>query len=83
MPGAVLVSEVVALSSAEFWCVERPILPGGSLKLFAMSWSIVLLESAKIHANIYIYIYIYAQKLQLHIPESEAFLRYCGVQEAI
>lgn len=48
-----------------------------------MSWSIVLLESAKIHANIYIYIYIYAQKLQLHIPESEAFLRYCGVQEAI
>lgn len=43
MPATVLVSEAVALAAAAFWCVERPILPGASLKWFAVSRSIGLL----------------------------------------
>lgn len=34
MPGPVLVSEAVA---SAFWCVEREILPGATLKLFVRS----------------------------------------------
>lgn len=37
MSGPVLISQAVALAAAAFWYVERPILPGASLKLFAMS----------------------------------------------
>lgn len=37
LPGPVLISEAVALAAAAFWCVENPVFPGASLKLFAMS----------------------------------------------
>lgn len=63
VPGPPLVSEAAASAAAAFWCVERPILPGATLKLFSMSWSIGLLES---YRYIYKYIHTHTETAAAH-----------------
>lgn len=72
MPGPVLVPEAVVLSAAAFWCGERPILPGASLKLYVC---VYIYLSTYIYVNIYMCMSVYTctKKLQLHMPDSKAF----------